>query len=37
MVFTRSRKLMRSWEPMPESSRMDLPLAHSVSGLVRPW
>ena len=36
MVFTKSRKLMRSWEAIPESSRMDLPLAHSVRDLERP-
>ena len=37
MVFTRSRKLMRSWEAMPARSRIDLPLAHSTSDLARPW
>jgi hypothetical protein len=27
---------MRSWAPIPDSSRMDRPLAHSVMDFVRP-
>ena len=37
MVFTRSRKLIRSWEAMPARSRIDLPLAHSTRDFARPW
>ena len=37
IVLTKSLKLMVSWGDKPDKSRIDLPFAHSLIDLDRPW